>query len=151
MPLFVVACETAPHRDYAPTTARFFLESANGEGGRVTLPQSGVRIAVAPKPVFTEFDVVNVEIAEVELGKCLMFQLTPAAARDLYRLTGANQGRRLVLTLNGVARGARRIDRPFDGGTILVFVETPDEKLPALVENLRKTAADLQRELAKKS
>ena len=44
----------------------------------------------------------------MELGKCLMFQLTPAAARDFYRLTGSHQGRRLVLVscLDNLLKGA---------------------------------------------
>lgn len=144
----LASCQTAEKRDYAPTAARFFIESANGEGAMAVLPQSGVRIAVASKPVVTEFDVANVEIAQVELGQCLLFQLTPAAARDLYRLTGANQGRRLVLTLNGNALGARRIERPFADGTILVFVEVPDHQLPELVRNLKGTTAEVQRAAA---
>lgn len=141
-------CHTAP-RDYTPTAARFYLEADGGT--TLTLPQSGVRIAVAAKPVISEFDVVNVEIAQVELGRCLLFQLTPSAARDLYRLTASHQGRRLVLTLDGRAVGARRIDGPFGDGTVLIFVELPDDQLPALVRNLKLTSGELQRAAAKAS
>ncbi len=147
----LVACGTPAKRDFAPVVARFFLESSEGQGGLATLPQSGVQIAVSPKPVITEFDVVNVEVVRVELGECLMFQLTGAAARDLYRLTTTNQGRRLVLLLNGEAVGARRIERPFEDGAVLVFVEKPDAALQELAANLRKTAEEMQRAAAKKS
>ncbi|HVU25266.1 MAG TPA: hypothetical protein VHE13_14150 [Opitutus sp.] len=149
--LVAVGCATRASRDYTPALARFFLEAPSGDGAAATLPVSGVRIAIAPKPVITEFDVVNVEVAQVELGKCLMFQLTPAAARDLYRLTGSNQGRRLVLAVDGEPVGARLIDRPLENGTIFTFVERPDAELPALVARLKRTSADLQREAAKKT
>lgn len=138
-------CTSAPIASGEPMLARFFLESANEQGVSMVLPQSETEITVAVKPVFTEFDVARIEIVQVELGKCLQFQLTPAAARDLYRLSGANQGRRLVLMVNGRAMGARRIEQPLDEGTLLIFVETPDDALPALQAGLRKTALELQR------
>ncbi len=128
--------------DYSPTLARFFIETPAGTVG-MTLPQSGVQLAVSAKPMITEFDFVDVAVAQVELGRCLMFRLTPAAARDLYRLSVTNQGRRLVLVVNGVPLGARRIDRPLDNGTVLVFAEVADDALPALANNLRKTSAEL--------
>ena len=92
----LTSCATSTTATVSPALARFFLESTNEEGVRVTLPQSGTEITVMPKPVFTEFDVRRVEIAEVDLGQCLFFQLTPAAARDLYRLSVSNPDQRLV-------------------------------------------------------
>jgi hypothetical protein len=99
--------------------------------------------------VLTEGDVVAVELMQVELGRCLMFQLTPAAARDLFRLSGASQGRRLVLLLNQVPVGARRIDGPIGDGRIFLFVEVAEPALPALVANLQQTTADFQRTMAR--
>jgi hypothetical protein len=149
--LIVAGCATteAP-RDYTPARAQFFLESVDGRGIAVLLPQSGVKIPVNAQPVISEGDIVNVELAQVELGRCLMFQLTPPAARDLYRLTGSHQGRRLVLLVDGAALGARQIDRPISDGNVLVFAEVPDAALPMLVDNLKKTALANQRELARK-
>lgn len=122
--------------------ARFFLETAADEPGvAVTLPQSGVRIAIAPKPVLVEYDVTNAEVAQVELGRCLLVQLSPAAARDLYRLSVASLGRRLVLSLNDEFLGARRIDGAMSDGAVLVFLEVPDEKLPEIVARLKTTSA----------
>ena len=138
-------CSTAPVTNHQPTLARFFLETSNRAGTEMVLPQSETSIKVDPKPVLTEFDVVRVDVVEVELGKCLQFQLTPAASRDLYRLSVANQGQRLVLMVKGRAMGARRIDGPLGDGLLLVFVETPDDKLPALQTGLNKTAVELQR------
>lgn len=147
--LMLAGCQTTEKKDYTPTLARFFLEEADARTVSVSLPRSGVRVTIGPKPVFTEGDIVNVELMQVELGKCLMFQFTPAAARDLYRVSGSNQGRRLVLFLNNVVVGARRMEIPLSEGRFLVFVELEDSALPALVENLKKTSTALQRAAAR--
>lgn len=135
---------------FKPVRARFFLEAAVAQNLAVTLPQSGVQIAINPQPVLTEGDVINVELVQVDLGKCLAFQLTPSAARDLYRITGAHQGRRFVLTLNDRPVGARRIDGALSDGVLLMFVEVPDAALPELVGELKRSAVEIQRGLARK-
>ncbi|MEY2879967.1 MAG: hypothetical protein RLZZ15_2347 [Verrucomicrobiota bacterium] len=142
-------CRSAP-LNYVPATARFYLESSDAGARGVTLPRSGVRLAIGAAPVLSEGDILNVEIAQVELGRCLMFQLTTSAARDLYRYSASNQGRRLVLLVDGAALGARRVEAPLNDGTLFVFVEIPDDQLPGLVERVKQTSADLQRALAKK-
>jgi hypothetical protein len=129
---------------------RFHLESADGKGAVVELPRSGVKLSINAQPVFTEVDVIEADVARVELGDCLRFQLTGAGARDLYRLTASHQGRRLVVFLNGAAVGARRIDGPFADGAIMIFVELDDAALPALVETVKKSSARLQKELARR-
>jgi hypothetical protein len=143
--LAFAGCASAPVKvDYLPTLPRFFLEQSGGGGLIATLPKSGVQVRIGAKPVFTEGDVVNVEIVQVELGKCLMFQFTPDGARDLYRVSTSNQSRRLVLFLNNVPLGARRMEGPISDGAVLVFVEVPDEDLTALADNLKKTTAAIQ-------
>jgi hypothetical protein len=137
-------------RDFTPTVARIFLETNDPGSASVELPISSVRVAIGAKPVFTEGDIVSVDLVQVELGKCLLFQLTPSAARDLYRLSASNQGRRLVLLLNQVPAGARRIDAPLSEGRIYMFVEVAEPALPELVTNLQKTTAELQEAIAKK-
>ena len=150
--LVLTGCQTAaPARDHTPTVARFFLEAGDGGGLAVQLPQSGVLLMLNAKPVLTEGDIVAVELAQVDLGKCLMFQLTAAAARDFYRLSASNQGRRLVLQLNGSPVGARRIDGPVADGVVFVFVELPDASLPKVVDDLKKTTVEVQRKLKRKS
>lgn len=135
---------------FEPLVARFFIEARGTEGARVvTLPQSEVVISVEPKPVVMEFDITDAEVAEVPLGRCLLFRLTTAAARDLYRLTGGAQGRRLVLALNDRVIGARKVDRPLEEGVILVFVEMPDSELPGVVDRLKKTSAEVRKKLAR--
>jgi hypothetical protein len=145
--LLLGGCATPPPaapQGYAPLVARFYLEAKADEPGvAVTLPQSGVTLNVAPKPVLVEYDLANAEIAQVELGRCLLVQLNAAATRDLYRLSATAIGRRLVLALNDRFVGARRIEQAMSDGTILTFVEVPDAELPPLVERLKRTSVDL--------
>jgi hypothetical protein len=145
------ACQSRPDPSYNPVVARFFIEAGSEEAtAGVNLPQSNLSIPVRAKAVLVETDIINVELVRVELGLCLLFQVTPAAARDLFRLTASNQGRRLVLTLNGSPSGARLIDRPFGDGNIMIFVEMPEADLPGLVHNLKASAQQWQRELARR-
>lgn len=137
-------------KDYDPVLVRFFLEATPGEQAAVMrLPLTGVELRVRPKAVFVESDIVNAEVVRVDLGLCLMVQVTAAAARDLYRLTGSHQGRRLVMGANEVPLGSRLIDGPFLNGNILMFLEVPDGDLAAMVEGIKRTAADWQREVAR--
>ena len=145
----LAGCVSAPKIDYTPAVADFFLETTEARAVPITLPKSGVKVAIAPTPVLRAADIVNVELEQVDLGRCLMFQLTPAATRDLYRYSASNQGRRLVLFINGAAVGARRLEAPLTDGAVFIFVEMPDEALPQLVTNLKRTSADLQRSLAR--
>lgn len=148
----LAGCSSAPKpRDYTPIAVRFHLESASGDGAPAMLPQSRLSLVLNPKPVLTEGDVVNVDLVQVDLGRCLLFQLTPAASRDFYRLSVTHQGRRVVLLLDDAVAGARLIDGPIANGAIFIFLERPEESLPALVENLKKSSAAMQREIARKN
>ena len=144
-------CKTAEvPRDYTPMRARFFLEAASGDGTPTTLPQSGVNVTVNSKPVLTEGDITNVELVQVELGKCRFFQLTPTATRDFYRMTVTHQGRRLVLVVNDRPLGARRIDGVITNGVVFVFAEVAEDELPKLVHDLKKTSVAVQKEIVRK-
>ncbi len=125
-----------------PLVARFFLEARPGTPGvTVQLPVSKVALNINPKPVLVEYDIANVEFAKVDLGWCLYFQFNSAAARDLYRLSAANLGGRLVLALNDMPVGARRLDQAIADGGLLIFIELPNEELPPIAERLKRTAA----------
>lgn len=149
--LAIAGCNSSTKKkDFESTVARFLIEANEGDAfASVTLPVSGVQIAVNNKPVVTEFDFVGVELAQSDLGKFLVFHLTGDAARDIYRVTGNNQGRRLVLFINGKPVGARMIDRAFNTGSIAVFAAIPEELLPELAKNLNATSEDIQKEIAK--
>ncbi len=140
--LFTAGCQTKPPSALdQPLVARFFMEVRPSTPGMpVRLPVSQVAVNVNPKPVLVESDLANVEFAKVDLGWCLYFQFTPAAARDLYRLSASNLGGRLVLMLNDAPAGARRLDQPIADGNLLIFVEVPNEELPVIATRLKRTA-----------
>lgn len=140
----LAGCHSVGQRGPSPLVARLHLEARSGEPGvTVHLPVSGLNVTVNPKPVLVEYDLVDAQVAHVELGACLMLQFSPAAARDLYRLSVAGMGRRLVLFLNDEPVGAQRIRETMVDGVIYIFVEKPDAELPALVARLRRTTADI--------
>lgn len=140
----MAGCQSAKQPEYQPLTARFFLEVRPGDAGvPLQLPVSGVTIMVGAKAVLVEYDLVNAELAKLDLGPCLLLQLSPAATRDLYRLSVTSLGRRLVLVLNDAPVGARRIEQAMPDGAIPVFVEAADAELPSLVMRLKRTSADI--------
>jgi hypothetical protein len=138
-------CQTP--KDYDMVIARFFVEinPAGGYAENMVLPLSQVDVPVSPKPVISEIDIVDVDLVQVDIGLCLNFKLTAAAARDLYRLSVNNLGRRLVLTLNGVPYGVRRMNTPLSYGEIMIFAELSDEDLEEMVKNLKGSSADIQK------
>ncbi|WP_221774614.1 hypothetical protein [Pelagicoccus albus] len=131
--------------------ARFILESSSQSdmSALVTLPISLVQIPVEGDAVLSEFDYYSIDIAEVALGKCLAFTLKPAAAREFYQISVANQGKRLVLVLNGEAVAARRIDEPIADGRVFIFLEADDERLAEVANQLQKTNFDIQKKLSR--
>ena len=141
--LLLSGCQTKPPSAMdQPMVARFFMEVRPGTPGMaVQLPISRVVMNVNPKPVLVEYDIANVDFAKVDLGWCLYFEFTPAAARDLYRLSASNLGGRLVLMLNDAPAGARRLDQPIADGKLLIFVEVANEELPPIAERLKRTSA----------
>ena len=145
--VFLSGCQSKlPDPMNDPLVARFFLEARPGEAGLpVQLPISKLGLTVNPKPVFVETDIIDADLIRVKLGWCMMIRFTPAASRDLYRLTAGNQGRRLVLAFNDQPAGARRIDEVMTQGGLLIFVEVDDVNLPPLVERLKRTSADLMK------
>lgn len=150
MCLGLAACGS--RRAEPPLAARFYLEAAATEVSTpVVLPRSDVRIKVAPKPVLSEYDVVGVELAEVDLGRCLAFEFTPAAAEALFRLSRAHAGRRLVLLIEGEPVGARVLDESVEAGRLLMFVERSEAELPRLVARLKRSATGLAPGVARKS
>ncbi|MFT4901688.1 MAG: hypothetical protein ACI81V_000963 [Lentimonas sp.] len=113
-------------------------------GTVINLPVSGTPISLRKEPLINEFEILNVELVQVDLGLALMVQISETAARELYRASVTNNGSRVVLTVNGTAIGARRIDGAIADGRFYTFVELPHSELPQLVLDLKKTIADIQ-------
>jgi hypothetical protein len=128
----------------APLAARVFLEARSGEASAtVVLPESGVAVALSPQPVLLETDFADADVAEVEFGRCLLLRLRPAAAADLHRLSVEARGRRLVLALNDEFLGARRLEGALEDGALLIFLEVPDERLPVIAAQVKRTSLAL--------
>lgn len=149
--LFLSGCQSTGMDAGDYVRARFVLEaSVEGDfSAMVTLPLSQVRIPVKGDAILSEFDYRSIEIAEVALGKCLLFSLKGPAAREFYQISVANQGKRLVLAINGEAIGARRIDGPIADGRIFMFLEATDERLEEIASKLQETNFDIQKKLSR--
>lgn len=149
--VFGAGCANPPAETRATMVARFLMEADDTQAALpIMLPVSGVKLRVLPKPVVTEFDIVSVAEAQVDMGRCALFRFSAAAGRDLYRLTATNLGRRLVLVINGQPVGARVIDRPLENGLLFIFLEVPDNTLARTVEDLNYTTMRIQQEAARK-
>ncbi|MGB0744288.1 MAG: hypothetical protein ACPGSB_07155, partial [Opitutales bacterium] len=115
-------------------------------GGKVAeLPVSGSRIPLQKEPIVNEFDIVNAEMVNVELGHALLLQVNEKGARALYRSTVSNMGGRIVVTVNDNPIGARRVDGPIQDGNFYTFVEGLDEEaLGQLVLDIKDSILKLQ-------
>lgn len=145
--LLLAGCQS-PEKplDFDPLVARFLIEAPAQAPGTVVveLPISKVRVPVYSRPVLNEVDLANVELVRVDLGLCLMFDCTPEGARDLMRLSASNLGRRIVVTLNGTAFGARVFESAIQDGRLFIFVEMNDEQVTAAAVDLKKTVHEVQ-------
>lgn len=133
--------------------ARFHLETAPNLPAPwavpMELPRSGTTLAVVRSPVLTETDLANVELVQVELGLCLLFQFTEFGARNLFQVTGGNLGRRLVLAVNGQPVGVRIIDGPVSNGNWLTFTELEDDEVTQLAVDLKRSVLEMRRRAEK--
>jgi hypothetical protein len=145
--LAVAGCQTPDKPlDFDPLVPRFLMEApAQAPAATVVeLPVSKLRVPVYPRAVLSEVDIANVELVRVDLGLCLMFDCTPEGARNLLRLSASNLGRRLIVTLNGTAFGARMFEGAIPDGRLFVFVEMNDEQITTAAVDLKKTVHEVQ-------
>jgi len=131
------------------TVPRLMIETRGvnyGEmsGKTVTLPVSGTSISIEGEPVANEFDIMNVEQVKVDMGMALLVQVGGKGARQLYRASVSNMGGRIVLTINGNAIGARRIDGAIQNGNFYTFVEVDDAELGQLVLDIKESLVKIQ-------
>ena len=144
-------------RYMAPPTTRpvaeisFSLETSGPTASTAILPLSGVQIPVAASPVLTAADLEAVDIAQSEIGPCLVFAIGPEAKPRLREFAAAARGRRLVLSFNGHALGARRIDAGWNDARIFMFVEIRESELPSLVAELKAGVMALKSSRSRRS
>lgn len=115
-------------------------------GTMAVLPVSGTQIPLQKEPLVNEFEIANVEMVQVDMGRALLLQVTEKGARDLYRGSVTNNGGRVVLTVNGNPIGARRLDGAVQDGNFYTFVEVDDGELGQFVLDIKQTLAELQKE-----
>lgn len=141
MALIVVAVQSTGCRSEPEKVFRFYQEQTAvtmlGDGLKGTLPLSGANFTVARTPILFEGDVEAIELVQVDLGLCVLFQFNEAGSRELYRASVRGAGRRIFLFVNDVPLGARKMDGAIDDGALYMFLEVPDSELPALVEEMR--------------
>lgn len=133
------------------TRARFHLEASLEDDSTLlaSLPVSEVRVAVQSKAILAEFDYESIQASRLEYGMALVFQLKPSARRAFLRLSAGNLGKRLVLMVDGVAVGLRRLDRPTDDGTMVIYLEMKDAQVEDLARKLQETTREIDRTLAR--
>ncbi|MDQ8179692.1 hypothetical protein [Pelagicoccus sp. SDUM812005] len=147
--LALLGCQSTGMDGVDFTRARFFLESGSNAGfsAALTLPVSRIQIPVEGQAIVSEYDYLSVDVVDVDLGRCLAFTLKPAAAREFYQISVGNQGKRLVLVINGEPLGVRKITGPIADGRIYVFLEVKDDRLMELARKLKDTNFEIQKKL----
>lgn len=147
-------CRTADD-SFTPYLTRIYLEeSANLPESRIremVLPISGTRVTVGAKAKFFEWDIQRAVHFETDLGRAVMFMFTSAAAEELYRQTVANQGKTLILTVNGLPVGGRYIDAPIQDGRLAFFLEIDSEEIPEVVERIQETSDRIRERMNRES
>jgi hypothetical protein len=122
---FLVGCRSANWTRHA---CEIFLESPYGGNSQiVTLPASGLRVCIAPVPVFTEKDMSSIAVIKCACGCALAVTLTDRAAYEMYNLSVDILGRKLLFGYDGIAIGFSIIDCIFGGRELLFVPEIPDE------------------------
>lgn len=118
---------------------------SDGLADTVTLERSRLQIRVSKTASILERNILDVDLVRVENGRlALRMVLDGEGRRELYRLSVAHRGRFLVLRVNGVALGARRLDGPIADGIYFTFTELPPEEMGKLAEELKKNAEKVQ-------
>ena len=134
-------------------STRFYVQSSSaGKVGvwakQVTMPRSGLSYHTEPKPIITEVDVTNVQVVRVDSGElALLFSLNEYGTRVLYRRSVTDNGRRLILVVNGEPIGVRQFDGAISDGQLYTFTELPDDELIALATSLHKNSSTVQNKI----
>lgn len=131
-------------------TVRFFIE--NPSAGRtgvwakpMTMEDSGLTYYVKPDPLLTEANITNIQLVKVQSGHmAFLFHLDEFGSRALYRASVSDNGRMLILTINGKAVGARQLDGAISDGRLYTFTELPDAEMEKLYNELVENTTKVQ-------
>lgn len=127
---------------------RVYLSSDNAAYAKKTrsfqLPVSEQEVQVTKEPLFMEGDIIEVDLAQVKMGKGILLHMDSAATRQLYRTSVASNGGKLILTINGKAIGYRPLKGAIQSGKLFMFVEMRDKKLESMIPNLKESVRRVQ-------
>lgn len=111
---------------------------------KLTLPVSKTQIQVLREPVVGEYEIINIDMVQFDLGIGVQIHLTERGARALYRTSVTHRGNRIVLLANDQPVGARTIDGDMTDGRFYMYLEMPDDEVEQFVLDMRESIAELQ-------
>ncbi len=120
------------------------VEYGNLRGMKVIMPVSKTEIHVLREPVVGEYEIINIDMVQFDLGIGVQIHVTERGARALYRNSVTHRGQRIVLLANDRAIGARTIDGDMTDGRFYMYLEMPDDEVEQFVLDLRESIAELQ-------
>lgn len=148
LPLFLIGCNHCKTCQ-DPTIASFHLEADSflneGSVESVQLPISGISSNIAREAVFNQNDIESVEIAQLDLGKCLKFNFKPEAKEKLTALAETPDKETLYLLVNKKPMGFRTLEGPLEDDSLCMFVETPEKNLVSLANTLNSSTNSLRK------
>lgn len=143
-------------KDFTPMVVRLYIEESSqlpaSHIAEMVLPVSGSHITVRSKPLYGEWDIAQAASFDTpDFGPAIVLLFRSEAAKDFYRTTISNQGRRIVMTINGLPLGAHYIERPIEDGRVFFFLEIDDEDLPEVARSIQRTSREIQKQADKKT
>ena len=105
------------------------------------MPVSESEIQVLKEPVVGEYEIINIDLVQFDLGMGVQIHVTGRGARALYRTSVTHRGERIVLLANDLPVGARTIDAEINDGRFFMYLEMPDDELEQFVLDLRESIA----------
>lgn len=131
-------------------TVRFFIEAPSaGKTGvwsqPMTMADSKLTYYVKPDPLITEANITNIQLVKVQSGQlAFLFHLDEFGTRALYRASVSENGRMLILVVNGEPIGARQLDGAISDGRLYTFTELPPDQMEKLYSDLVENTNSVQ-------
>lgn len=135
--VLLASCRTTAPDRAPPAEIALYVESGRGDRREYVLPQSGVTVTCGTTPVVTNGGVAHAGVAQLELGKALLLELTKAGLERLQGELAATQAARVVVVVNGSPIGVFRTDPAPSVASLVVFVELSEDELSDVVETLK--------------